>query len=117
MSSFSDLDLQCENCPGVPANGEEQRPPRGHGRGRSRKEHAGGSDQTFLGAPEKWKGKFEWLVAGLYVHRMRVIVSPAPITVYILLGCFYLLSFFISFFISLSFCDSKKKDKLHLQKL
>lgn len=116
MSSFSDLDLQCENCPGVPANGEEQHPPRGHGRGRSGKEHAGGSDQTFLGVPEKWKGKFEWLVAG---HRMRVIVSPAPITVYFLL----LLDVFICF-LSLfpylfhyCFVTPKKKDKLHLQKL
>lgn len=81
MSPFSNLDLQCENQPSVPANKEDQRSPRRHGRGPFGEEQAGSSDQTFLGAPERRKGKFELPVAGLYVHRMRVNVGLTPINI------------------------------------
>lgn len=107
MSSSSDLDLQRENRPGVPANGEERRPPRGHGGGRPGEGQAGGSDQTFLGAPEKWKGEFEWLVTGLRVHGLRVVVY------FFWMFSFAFFLYFLIYLFHYRFVTPKKKKKIN----
>lgn len=108
MSPFSDLDLQCENHPSVPASGEEQCPSRHHGRGPFGKEQVGGPDKTFLGAPEKRKGKFQLSVAGLYVHRMSINVDLAPINICIFFLSFMCIYLFPYFFLTVLWLKKRK---------